>query len=147
MFYPSLKTAQRRLKILADSHEIGRGRDNINAEFIYFLTKPKQLRHSVLLTDFLREFSRIATIESCKPEVVIGNVRADALIGYKRKGVRRLAFVEVQIAQRQAVPASRLGDYVAGDIDDPGMVGPDRRHDGVLVLPGIGLQGQAALVG
>lgn len=98
MFYPDIRTCQRRLKILYDSREIGRARDNLNAEYIYYLTKPKQLRHSVLLTDFLREFSRIATIETCKPEVTIGNVRADALIGYKRKGVRQLAFVEVQIS-------------------------------------------------
>jgi hypothetical protein len=97
-FYPDLRTTQRRLKALYENHEVGRARDNINAEYIYYLIKPKQLRHSVLLTDFLREFSRIATIESCKPEVTIGNIRADALIGYKRKGVRHLAFVEVQIS-------------------------------------------------
>lgn len=97
-FYPSVQVARRRLRILCESRQIGRVRDNINAEYIYYLTKPKQLRHAVLLTDFLREFSRIATIESCKPEVAIGNVRADALIGYKRKGIRQLAFIEVQIS-------------------------------------------------
>jgi hypothetical protein len=98
MFYPSLQITRRRLKTLYESHEIGRVRDNINAEYVYYLTKPKQLRHSVLLTDFLREFSRVATIESCKTEVTVGNVRSDALIGYKRKDKRYLAFVEVQIS-------------------------------------------------
>lgn len=98
MFYPNIKIARNRLKILFDSHEIGRARDSINAEYIYYLNKPKQLRHAVLLTDFLREFSRIATIETCKTEVSIGNVRSDALIGYTRKGVRNIAFIEVQIS-------------------------------------------------
>jgi hypothetical protein len=97
-FYPDIKTARRRLKILADSREIGRVRDNINAEFIYYISKPKQIRHSVLLTDFLREFSRVAKIESCKTEVTIGNVRSDALIGFKQNERRYLAFVEVQIS-------------------------------------------------
>jgi hypothetical protein len=98
MFYPSIQVARRRLKILCRSHEIKRARDNINKEYIYFISKPKQLRHSVLLTDFLREFSGVATIESCKTEVAIGNLRSDALIGYREHGKRYLAFVEVQIS-------------------------------------------------
>jgi hypothetical protein len=98
MYYPDIRTCQRRLKILYENREIGRCRDNVNSEYIYFLIKPKQLRHSVLLTDFLREFGRIVWIENCKTEVTIGNVRADALIGYRHKGKACLAFVEIQIA-------------------------------------------------
>lgn len=98
MFYKDLRTAQRRLKILYDSKEIGRCRDNINQEYVYYLTKPKQLRHSVLLTDFLREFSRIVDVKSCKPEVTIGNLRADAIVGFVRNGKLRTAFVEIQIS-------------------------------------------------
>lgn len=97
-FYPNIKIARKRLKILYDSREIGRVRDNINAEYIYYLSKPKQLRHAVILTDFMREFSRVARVEKCLPEFVIGNVRADALIGYRHQNKPYIAFVEVQIS-------------------------------------------------
>ena len=97
-FYPDIPTARRRLKILYESKEIARCRDNINTEYIHYITKPKQLRHSVLLTDFLREFSRLAEIKNCKTEVVIGNVRADAMVGYIYNSKPRLAFVEIQIS-------------------------------------------------
>lgn len=98
MFYPGVRRCQQRLKTLYKSNKISRHREDINSEYIYFITKPKQLKHAVLLTDFLREFSKIAEIKSCKTEVFIGNLRADALIGYIYKGKPGLAFIEIQIA-------------------------------------------------
>jgi hypothetical protein len=83
-FYPDLRTCQRRLKILCDSREIRRARDNINQEYIYFVSKPKQLRHSVMVTDFLREFSKIVELQKCLIKFELNGVKPDALIGFKK---------------------------------------------------------------
>jgi hypothetical protein len=97
-FYPDIRTCQRRLKILCDNKEIRRVRDNINQEYIYYILKPKQLRHSVLLTDFFREFARVAELQKCIVKFEINGVKPDALIGFKQDNRLHIAFVEVQIS-------------------------------------------------
>lgn len=99
MFYNDIRTCQRRLKILHDTKKIGRYREDINSEYIYYIKKPKQLRHRVILTDFLREFSKITDIKSCKnKDVQVGHIRPDAVIGYVLNGKKDVAFVEIQIS-------------------------------------------------
>jgi predicted transcriptional regulator len=52
LFFPSINTCRRRLKKLIEYKEIKRLRDNINRDYIYFIKEPKQLKHSLAVTDF-----------------------------------------------------------------------------------------------
>lgn len=98
IFYPSLRVAQRRLKILYENKALKRDREHFTSQFYYYIQKPKQLRHSILLTDFYRELNKIANIEFFESEFAIEHVRADALAAYRIKNRGYIAFVEVQIA-------------------------------------------------
>ena len=98
LFYPSLRVAQKRLETLADYEEVNRARDNINSEYVYYLKKPKQLRHSLILTDFYRELAKSVTIIGFRSEVTIEHLRADGLVGFVKNGKSHAAFIEVQLA-------------------------------------------------
>lgn len=97
LFYPSLRVAQTRLKLLYDNKLIKRDRDHFTSQYYYYIKKPKQLRHDLLLTNFYREINKLADIELFKKEFTVDNIRADGLIAYKRNK-RYIAFAEVQIA-------------------------------------------------
>lgn len=98
LFYPSLLVAQKRLKVMYEDKQAKRARDNITSEYFYYINKPKQLRHSLLLTDFYREFNKVVEIVDFKNEVTIDKLRADGLVAYKKNGKGYIAFVEVQIS-------------------------------------------------
>lgn len=98
LFYPSIRVAQHRLKLMYDNKLLKRERDNFTSQYIYYVRKPKQLRHNLLLTDFYREMNRIVDIELFEKEFIIDNVRADGLIAYRYKNKGYIACIEVQIA-------------------------------------------------
>lgn len=96
----ALRVAQRRLSEIYDYQEIKRVRDNITSEYLYYIHKPKQLKHRLMLTDFYREFSKLVKILDFKNEVAIENLRSDGLVVYKYQNKTYVAFVEVQIANK-----------------------------------------------
>lgn len=98
LFYPSIRVAQHRLKLMYDNKLLKRERDHFTAQYIYYIRKPKQLRHDLLLTDFYREMNRLTDIELFEKEFTIDNVRPDGLIAYRYKGKSYIACIEVQIA-------------------------------------------------
>ncbi|SDL21308.1 hypothetical protein [Natronincola ferrireducens] len=98
LFYPSLRVAQRRLSTLVEHGEIKREREYINNEYIYFIKKPKQLRHRLLLTKFYKAIYNKIDIVSFENEVIIDNIRPDGLLAYRYKNKGYIAFVEVQIS-------------------------------------------------
>jgi len=98
LFYPCLRVAQIRLKLLSENKHLKRDRDDYTSQFYYYLNKPKQIRHSLLITDFYREFSKVAIIEMFKIEFVIEDIRADAFIAYEINGKKDIAFLEVQVS-------------------------------------------------
>lgn len=98
LFYPSLRVSQTRLKLLHDNKLIKRDRDHFTSQYYYYIRKPRQLRHDLLLTDFYREMDRKAEIELFKKEFTIGDIRSDGLIAYKNNHKRFIAFIEVQIS-------------------------------------------------
>lgn len=97
-FYPSLRVAQRRLKLLYDNNYLKRDRDHFTSQYYYYIRKTKQLRHDLLLTDFYREINKIVDIELFEKEFSIADIRADGLIAYRHKNKGYIAFVEIQIA-------------------------------------------------
>lgn len=93
--------AQRRLKLLNDKNIVKRTQDYIGEDYYYYLKKPKQLKHSLLITDFFREFSKIYKIEHFDIQKKIDNIIPDAMIGYYNKsGKQRVAFLEVEISNK-----------------------------------------------
>ncbi len=98
LFFPSLLTAQKRLKIMYDNKELKRMRDLATKEYCYYIRKPKQWKHSLLITDFYAAASELIDIVSFKNEVTIEHLRADGLLAYKYNGKGYVAFVEVQIS-------------------------------------------------
>lgn len=96
LFYGSYRVCTRRLSLLSQEGVVKRQRDGWSAEYIYFTKRPKQLRHSLLLTDFYRELHKIANIKRFIPEPALGEIRPDAVVGFELNG-QRLALVEVMI--------------------------------------------------
>jgi len=100
LFYPSLRVAQKRLKLMYDNKLIKRERDHFTAQYIYYIRKPKQLRHDLLLTNFYKEMNQLVKIEVFEKEIPIGDIRPDGLIAYRHKKKGFIACIEVQIANK-----------------------------------------------
>jgi predicted DNA-binding transcriptional regulator len=101
LFYPSLRVAQRRLKIITERGFLKRDQAIINQEYIYYVKKPKQLLHSILLTDFYREIHKLGfEIEYFDNEVAIEDIRPDGLLAYRYKDKAYISFVEVEISNK-----------------------------------------------
>jgi hypothetical protein len=98
LFYPSLRIAQRRLKALCEDKQIKRTREHINTDYIYYIKKPKQLKHRVLLTNFHREAKKIVDIAHFETGVKYGGIIPDGFIAYSSKGKNYIAFIEIQIS-------------------------------------------------
>lgn len=95
----SLRNCQYKLRKLIKYNEIKRKREHISDEYVYYVKYPKQTKHSLVLTNFYRELHKMAEIVGFKREYSIGNLRADAIIGYKYQDMDKnviMAFVEVQ---------------------------------------------------
>ena len=99
-FFSSISACHKRLKILSDNGSIKRARDSINNEYVYFKKLPKQLKHSLLVTEFYREASGRYEIVNFKIEPVIGNIRPDAVFGYIKNGKKYLGLLEVEISHK-----------------------------------------------
>ena len=100
MFYPSYRVAARRLTAIAEAGELKRERDGWSNEYIYYLKKPKQMRHALTVTDFYREFAKQAEIVKFVLEPELGGIRPDAAIGFTVGGKSRLALLEVELSNK-----------------------------------------------
>jgi hypothetical protein len=58
LFFPSLSACQKRLKSIYEQKELYRVRDVLTKDYLYYLSKPTQLKHSLLLSDFYRELHK-----------------------------------------------------------------------------------------
>lgn len=99
-FFPSLSSCQKRLKVIYDEHRLRRSRDVINSEYVYFSRRPKQFRHSLLVSDFYRELSKIATVPVFNIEPEYGDIRPDASFGYEIGNKKYLGLLEVEISNK-----------------------------------------------
>lgn len=99
LFYPSLRVAQKRLLQLYRYKEIKRDRDNFTQEYYYYINKPRQLKHSLLLTNLYGSLSKLnCKILKFEKEVIINNLRADGFVIFQHSNKTYLNFVEVQIS-------------------------------------------------
>ena len=98
MFFPSLRTAQRRLKYLAEHGYIKAYQEHITLEKIYYINKrPSQLKHSLILSSFISELKK-ANIDILKYKVhfKIGNVISDCLLVLNYNNKNYIYLVEVE---------------------------------------------------
>lgn len=100
LFYPSLRVAQNRLKTLTDHKAIKRTRNHINMEYLYYIKKPRQIKHRLLLTDFHRELNKMVKIIDFQNEFIIEHLRADGFVAYKYNNKGYIAFIEVEISNK-----------------------------------------------
>lgn len=100
VFFDSRYSCYKRLQIINKSRELKRYRDSINNEFIYFKKKPKQLKHSLMISHFYRELHKKSDIVNFKIEPVMGDIRPDALFGYKCGDKSYLGLLEVEISHK-----------------------------------------------
>lgn len=96
ILFPSLSACQKRLKVLSDNQKVFRMRDSINQQYLYYTKKPKQLKHSLLVTDFYRELSKRAYVRSFIIERQFDYIRPDSVFAYNGY----LAFLEVEISHK-----------------------------------------------
>lgn len=100
-FFPSKKIAQRRLKILYDNKQIKRTRDYVEEDYYYYIKKPKQLKHSVMITDFYREFSKYNNIGYLETQRQVGEIIPDGIIGFiDKRGNKKIAVLEIEISNK-----------------------------------------------
>jgi len=101
LFYPSLQVAQRRLKILHRDKVIKRERYYVSDEYFYYIKKPKQIRHKLILTDFYREIKMIGLdIQFFQNEMNLGDIIPDGILAFKYKDKNYIACVEVEISNK-----------------------------------------------
>lgn len=99
LFYPSLRVAQNRLKLMAENKVLKRDRDHFTNQYYYYIdNKPKQIYHNLLLTDFYKELSKVAEIVAFKKEFIIEDIRPDALVVYTIDGKSYIACVEIELS-------------------------------------------------
>lgn len=73
LYFPSLATAERRLKKLVDNRKLYRTRDDVISEYVYYTKKPTNIKHSLMIADI---YSKLATnkdiqLIKCKREYEI----------------------------------------------------------------------------
>ncbi len=101
LFFPSLLVAQKRLKTITEHGFLKRDRAIINQEYFYYIKKPRQLIHSILLTDFYREIHKLGLqIEYFDNEVTLEDIRPDGLLAYRYKDRAYISFIEVEISNK-----------------------------------------------
>lgn len=100
LYFPSLRAAQIRLSVISSEGALKRSRSSVSNEFAYFSAKPKQFRHSLLVSDFYRELSKYAVVKNFHVEPVIGNIRPDAIFGYQIGDKKYLGLLEVEISNK-----------------------------------------------
>lgn len=98
IYFPSLRTAQRRLKYLCEHGYIKAYQEHITLEKIYYIKKkPSQLKHSLILSSFIAELKK-ANIEILKYKVQfkLGNTIPDCLLVLSYNNKNYIYLVEVE---------------------------------------------------
>jgi hypothetical protein len=106
-FFVSDATCSKRLSLLHKTGQIKRLRDSVNQEYIYYLKLPKQLKHSLKVTEICVDLSLKYKVIDIKLEPIlkaqerqITTIRPDAIIGYVENGINKLGMIEVEISHK-----------------------------------------------
>jgi len=94
----SVRLARRRLKKLYDAKLLKRERSHVNYEYVYYLQKPSQIRHQLLVVDFYQKIKKYGTIMEFAPEKSMGDIRPDAVCKIVKNNQLHLFCVEVELS-------------------------------------------------
>jgi hypothetical protein len=99
-FFPSLRSCQMRLKTLTVNGNIKRARLTMNHDYIYYVKKPGNYMHDLLVTEFYRCLSERCKILNFVSEKSIGKIRPDSIFAIEYEGKQRLGLLEVEISHK-----------------------------------------------
>lgn len=99
-FFPSLSACQKRLKILYGEKKLQRARDSLNDHYIYFVRQPKQLRHSLHVTDFYGKLLDCCSVLKFNIEPAYGDIRPDGAFVYQHNGKNYVGLLEVELSNK-----------------------------------------------
>jgi hypothetical protein len=100
LFFPSLRSCQIRMKTLTVNGKIKRARLTMNHDYVYYMKKPGNFMHDLLVTEFYRYLAQSCKILNIVSEKGLGKIRPDALFGFEFKGKQRLGLLEVEISHK-----------------------------------------------
>lgn len=89
--------AQKRIKFLYEKKMVKRIETN-SGQYAYYTKTIKQVSHSLLVTEFYREFSKVYKVLEFKVEPQYENIRPNASFVYIDKGIERIGMLEVEIS-------------------------------------------------
>jgi hypothetical protein len=72
----------------------------MNHDYIYYVRKPGNYIHDLLVTEFYRELHKRSKILNFVIEKEIGEIRPDAIFGFEIDGKQRLGLLEVEISHK-----------------------------------------------
>lgn len=100
LFFPSKQTCQRRLNILHDEKLVKRFRSHISENYLYYMdSKPKQVEHTLYLSRLYAYWSlQNYRVLKFKREIILGDIRPDAIAVIKGPGGLKTYLVEVEIS-------------------------------------------------
>jgi hypothetical protein len=124
LFFPSVEACYKRLQVLNANNQIKRIRDSINNEYIYYKKLPKQIKHSLMVSNFYRELHKLAEVANFKIEPDMGEIQPDAVFGYKYRGKNYLGLLEVEISHKGFNYAKYEKFYSSGSYQKYLMVMP-----------------------
>lgn len=102
LFYPSLRVAQHRLKLLYENKLLKRDRDPFTGQYYYYNKKPIQIRHSLLLTNFYREINKLVDVKLFENEFThFEGIRPDGFLAVEFSNKKKeIYFVETEISNK-----------------------------------------------
>lgn len=105
LFYPSLRVAQHRLKLLYENKLLKRDRDHFTSQYYYYTSKPKQLIHSLSLTNFYREINKFVEIKHFDNEFTyFEGIRPDGFLAAELpNGKKEIYFIEIERSNKPDV--------------------------------------------
>lgn len=114
LFFPSLATAERRLKKLCESKKLYRNRDDIISEYYYYTKKPTNLKHALVIADVYSLIKEQHHIIKYKREYVIkyrsSNVRTDLMLVLKVNNKLVPLLIEIDLCKKYN---NKYTDYIS----------------------------------
>lgn len=111
LFFSNLLAGQRRLKKLSEDYKvINRNRDHISQQYYYYINRPKQLYHRLLLTNFHREIVKKGfKVVSLENEFsYFEKIRPDAFLAYEHQSRKYISFIETERSNRPNIEKYEL---------------------------------------
>ena len=97
LYFPSLATAERRLKKLVDNKKLLRARDNIISEYVYYIKKPTNLKHCILIAEV---YSKLAT----NKDIQLIKYKREYEIKFRAKTLRTDLMAVIRTKDNKLVP-------------------------------------------